>query len=234
MEKIFRSRKICSLLKEAGYFTDETGRESGFSVYKEPEHRKYEISGIKKGDHCRLAAGNFSEEEFDTFLSDSVGDYSLLRIHFHPGSHGPIVPSIWFDEDGEPEGDLYGLQNGRFFFRDAMGYDVKHIMGVAKIRGPTLTDVLLLQEKSENPLGYGQLAEVEDALKPFQESYQKLSLEESYAKSLQVGKAIKSTGHYSALLLRYRSSRPLREDLEKLTEFEFDERPVRNSSSVGN
>ena len=228
--KIIKSREFNSRLKDAGQFTLNTDKEAGFIVVKEPGKKGYEVSKIIKGDYFSLFNINYSEDKFDIGkgsildITTRLEGYPIFPIHFHPGEYGPIVPSLEFDDTyGCPNGDLDFLRNERAFFRKMLGYDIRPIMGVAKIRNPTQTDVLFLQEKTENPAGFGHLAQVEETLKYFFESERRLSPEESYQACLQVTEALRNTGFYTAELVRFKNGRPLPEDLERLVNFEFEE-----------
>ena len=233
LAKILNSRKFYSRLKEAGLFTYETDKEAGFIVIKELERKSFEISRIKKGLYNKLSDPRWdpAEDIEENVKEDSyfalgirLDMYEILGIHFHSGEGGPIVPSISFDTpSGIPEGDLDGLRDKREHIRKMLGYDVKPIMGIAKMRNRTQIDMLILQERTDGPLGFGDLLEVENALQGFDGYESMQDQEELYSATQQVVQALRETGLYSAELIRYRSGRPLREDLDKLTAFEFNE-----------
>ena len=229
LAKILNTRNFYSKLREAGIFTYETDKEAGFLVVKQPDKKEFKVSDIKKGDYFTLYVDDKSRLNMEASESSykelgGISDrYVIVDIHTHPGS-GQIVPSLTFHEHtGDPHGDLCGLKGERELTRKLLGYDVKPIMGIAKVRAPTQIDILLVQERTDRPLGFGDLLIVEDALRGFYESERINGLEESYRATQEVAESLKATGLYSAEQIRYRGGRPLKEDLEKLVAFEFDE-----------
>jgi len=235
--KILNSRRFYSKIREIGSISFETNRESSFLVTQKIGEDEFTISNIRKGTYnMALDTLNLDEDDGTNSFS-SVGmklsNYTLLGVHTHDGQYGPIVPSLSFETaDGDPIGDLVALKNDRVHFRQESGYDIKPLMGIIKARNPTQLDLLLFQEKNCKPSEIGELLDVENALQNHHESEWYNSPEESYEASQQVAEALRGTGYYHAELIRYRHGRAVKEDLDKLITFEFEERKL--SSKIPN
>jgi hypothetical protein len=188
---------------------------------------------MQKGSYYSMDNPDGDVEKIDLIGRDDVYSwhkedmYTLFDQHYHPGQNGAIVPSLAFDlYNGNPLQDLFVLSDVRAEIRRDFLYDVKPIMSIAKIREPGKIDLLLVQEQTDKPLGYGNLLKAENSLHGFYETDYHRNLDGSYQATKEVAEALKNTGLYTAEQIRFRSGRPLKEDLEKLIRFEFQETPI--------